>query len=98
MLVFIIYTLVGKKQIKELNLLSFFRQDYFKLALKYYQSQDYNKALKYALKSVVSDSCNIDKILLLGNTYYVLQDYKKALAFYNKILLLDSHNLSAQIN
>ena len=79
-------------------LLSIFKRDFLKLASNYYQSQDYNKALKYALKAINSDTDNIDKIMLLGNICYVLQDYEKAQDYYCKILLLDSHNIGAQIN
>ena len=80
------------------NLLSILKRDYFKKASKYYQSQDYNKALKYALKAVKDETLNIDKIFLLGNIYYVLQYYEKAQDYYEQILLLDSQNIAAQTN
>ncbi len=79
-------------------MLSIFKRDYFKSATTYYQSQDYNKALQYALKAIKSDIDNIDKIMLLGNIYYILQDYEKAQTCYEKILSLDSLNICAQIN
>ncbi|MBR6664038.1 MAG: methyltransferase domain-containing protein, partial [Alphaproteobacteria bacterium] len=78
--------------------MSILKRDYFKKASKYYQSQDYNKALKYALKAVKDETLNIDKIFLLGNIYYVLQYYEKAQDYYEQILLLDSQNIAAQTN